>query len=77
MRLADRVMAAWYGASFAIDLNGNNKLDLTETWTFSCTTTVTQSVTDTGTATGHDGKVPADRALTVAEDETLSATYET
>lgn len=37
------------------DTNGNNKLDLTETWTFSCTTTVTQSVTDTGTATGHDG----------------------
>jgi uncharacterized repeat protein (TIGR01451 family) len=37
------------------DVNHNDKLDLTETWTFECTTTVTDSTTDTGTATGHDG----------------------
>ncbi len=37
------------------DANGNNKLDLNETWTFSCTTKVTESTTDVGTATGHDG----------------------
>ncbi len=37
------------------DTNANNKLDLTETWVFSCTTTVTQATTDTATALGHDG----------------------
>ena len=37
------------------DTDGDNKLDIDETWLFSCTTNVTESVTDTGTATGHDG----------------------
>ncbi len=37
------------------DANDNNKLDLDETWTFKCTTKVTASTTDVGTATGHDG----------------------
>jgi uncharacterized repeat protein (TIGR01451 family) len=37
------------------DEDHDNKLDLDETWIFRCTTTVTESVTDTGTATGHDG----------------------
>ena len=37
------------------DEDDDNKLDLDETWIFKCTTTVTESVTDTGTATGHDG----------------------
>ena len=37
------------------DTNDNNKLDLEEKWTFKCTTEVTKSTTDVGTATGHDG----------------------
>ena len=37
------------------DADHDNKLDLDETWTFKCTDDVTESVTDTGTATGHDG----------------------
>ncbi len=37
------------------DTNSNNKLDLTETWMFSCTTNVTTSTTDTATAVGFDG----------------------
>jgi uncharacterized repeat protein (TIGR01451 family) len=37
------------------DEDHDNKLDLDETWIFRCTTTVTDSTTDTGTATGHDG----------------------
>lgn len=37
------------------DEDHDNKLDLDETWIFKCTTTVTESTTDTGTATGHDG----------------------
>lgn len=37
------------------DSDDDNKLDVDETWLFSCTSNVTESVTDTGTATGHDG----------------------
>ena len=37
------------------DTDGDNKLDLTESWTFSCTATITEDTTNIGTATGHDG----------------------
>ncbi len=37
------------------DTDGDNRLDLAETWLFSCTTNVTHSVTDTGEAEGRDG----------------------
>lgn len=35
------------------DTNGNAKLDLTETWHYSCTTTITVTTTNTVVATGH------------------------
>lgn len=38
------------------DTNGNNLLDLTETWTYSCTTTITVTTLNTVTANGHDGQ---------------------
>lgn len=37
------------------DTDNDNKLDIDETWTFKCTTNVTESTTDVATATGHDG----------------------
>jgi len=37
------------------DTDGDNKLDIDETWTFKCTSNVTESTTDVATATGHDG----------------------
>ena len=37
------------------DANANNLLDLTESWTYSCTTTITATTTNTATATGHYG----------------------
>lgn len=38
------------------DTNGNSLLDLTESWTFSCTTTITVTTLNTVTAVGHDGQ---------------------
>jgi len=38
------------------DTDGDKKLDLTESWTFSCSATITANTTNTGTATGHDGE---------------------
>jgi LPXTG-motif cell wall-anchored protein len=35
------------------DTNSNNLLDVTETWHYSCTTTVSQTTTNTATATGQ------------------------
>jgi len=37
------------------DTNGNSKLDLTETWIFTCTATIATPTTDTATAVGFDG----------------------
>ena len=38
------------------DTNSNETLDLTETWTFSCTTSLTATTTNTAIATGHYGE---------------------
>jgi hypothetical protein len=38
------------------DTNGNSLLDQTESWTFSCTTTITVTTLNTVTAVGHDGQ---------------------
>lgn len=40
-------------ASHAGDVNGNNLLDPGETWRFSCVSNLTQTTTNTGTASGH------------------------
>ena len=37
------------------DTNGDSKLDLTESWTYTCTAQITEDTTNIGVATGHDG----------------------
>ncbi len=49
------------------DTDGDNKLDLTESWTFSCTATITANTTNIGTATGQDG----DDTVTDTDDATV------
>jgi hypothetical protein len=50
------------------DTDGDDKLDLTESWTFTCTATITQDTTNIGTATGHDG----DTVVTDTDSETVT-----
>jgi uncharacterized repeat protein (TIGR01451 family) len=38
------------------DANTNQLLDLTETWTFQCTSSISVDTTNVATATGHDGQ---------------------
>jgi len=38
------------------DTDGDSKLDLTESWTFSCTTDLTATTTNTAVAAGYDGE---------------------
>jgi hypothetical protein len=52
------------------DTNGDDKLDLTESWTFSCTTTITENTTNIGVATGKDGDT------TVTDDDDATVTVE-
>jgi uncharacterized repeat protein (TIGR01451 family) len=40
------------------DTNSDEALDLTETWTYTCTTILTHTTTNTAVATGHDGDTP-------------------
>jgi hypothetical protein len=49
------------------DTNDDQLLDLTESWTFTCSATLTDTTTNTATATGHDGDttVSATDAATV------------
>ena len=56
------------------DTNSNDMLDLTETWTFTCDATLTETTTNHAHATGYDGNTPVwgtdDATVTVlpAED---------
>jgi fimbrial isopeptide formation D2 family protein/uncharacterized repeat protein (TIGR01451 family) len=50
------------------DTNDDELLDLSETWTFSCTTTLTETTTNVATATGHDG----DTAVTDDDQATVT-----
>ncbi len=38
------------------DANSNNMLDLSETWTFTCRSSISVTTTNVATATGHDGE---------------------
>ena len=48
------------------DTDGDDKLDLTESWTFTCTAEITEDTTNIGVATGHDGDT------TVTDDDTVT-----
>ena len=48
------------------DTNGDSKLDLTESWTYTCTEQITEDTTNIGVATGHDGET------TVTDDDTVT-----
>jgi uncharacterized repeat protein (TIGR01451 family) len=48
------------------DTDGDDKLDLTESWTFTCTAQITEDTTNIGVATGHDGDT------TVTDDDTVT-----
>jgi uncharacterized repeat protein (TIGR01451 family) len=50
------------------DTNSNNKLDLTESWTFTCNAHLTATTTNVGTATGHDG----DHTVTDTDEATVT-----
>ena len=43
-----------------------SKLDLTESWTYTCTAQITKDTTNIGVATGHDGET------TVTDDDTVT-----
>ena len=45
------------------DTNDNDLLDLTETWTYSCSTSLTEDTTNTATATGFDVNEARQEAL--------------
>jgi uncharacterized repeat protein (TIGR01451 family) len=58
------------------DTDGDNKLDLTESWTFTCTVTITETTTNVGTATGYDGEdkvSDTDEATVTVEQPVLAA----
>ena len=48
------------------DTDGDAKLDLTESWTFTCTAQIIADTTNIGVATGHDGNT------TVTDDDTVT-----
>jgi uncharacterized repeat protein (TIGR01451 family) len=48
------------------DTDGDDKLDLTESWTFTCTAQITVDTTNVAVATGHDGDT------TVTDDDTVT-----
>jgi hypothetical protein len=50
------------------DTNSNSMLDLTESWTFTCSASLTETTTNTGTATGHDG----DHTVTATDQATVT-----
>jgi hypothetical protein len=50
------------------DTNSDSKLDLTESWTFTCSASLTETTTNTGTATGHDG----DQTVTATDQATVT-----
>jgi uncharacterized repeat protein (TIGR01451 family) len=57
------------------DTNDDDILDQDESWTFNCTTTITETTTNTGVATGHDGetKVTDDDDATVTVEQPVLA----
>ncbi len=50
------------------DTNSDNKLDTTETWTFTCTMTLADTTTNVATATGHAG----DATVTAKDNATVT-----
>ncbi len=52
------------------DANSDAMLDLSETWTYSCTATLTATTTNTAVATGHDGNTP----ITDTDQATVTVT---
>lgn len=52
------------GATHSGDVNNNNTLDVLETWTYACQMKLTQTTTNTGTATGSaNGFIVSDSSL--------------
>lgn len=60
------------------DANNDSKLDLSETWTYTCTQNLTASTTNVATATGHDGETTvtsqASATVTVGQTQTVTQT---
>jgi len=50
------------------DTNADSKLDLTETWTYTCAMTLTETTTNVATATGHYG----DQTVEAKDDVTVT-----
>ena len=50
------------------DANSNAMLDLAETWTFTCTSSISVTTTNVATATGHDGE----RTVQATDTKTVS-----
>ena len=58
------------------DANSDEFLDLSEEWTYTCTTTISETTTNVGTATGYDGEdkvSDTDEATVTVEQPVLSA----